>query len=1772
MLNATFPPLAMPLVVKPRVRVPQSTHSLASMNPHAKSAVIPSRHLPFLLVLICVSVLPTLGWADEREAEQSPQQSAEQDTETGAGKAEAIIPPVSYHEQITPIFRRNCFGCHQGAKQLGSYLMTNFTAMVRGGESENTAIVPGKPDDSFLMDQIRIVDGHAEMPKSPAKPLSAVEVELVSQWISQGAKDDSPAQLGPQYSAQQPPVYVGPPSLPSIDVSPDQKLIAVAGFHEVILIDADSYQTRARLVGMSPRIKTVRFSPDGKRLVAAGGTPAVSGELQVWSVDDATLTLSLPVTYDTLSGASWSPDGSMIAFGAADNTLRAVDAQTGEQVLFQGAHDDWVRDTAFTPDGKHVISVARDMTTKLTEVATERFIDNITSITPGALPGGLSSVVAHPTRNEIVVGGADGAAKVYRVFRETERKIGDDANLIRALPKMPGRIVSVAISPDGSRIAAAASLSGKSEVRVWKYDFDGTLPAEIKTILAKRVADRSADEKKKVSDYRGKPIDEVVKFTVQDAAVYAVGFAKDNSVFFAGDDGDVCHLDATGKLTKRFAAAKINSDARAAKLDFDAKKWTSDSKRTASSGDEPESLGAVSIDAATVKSIVVEPQTIQLDSPYAYAQIVVTSVGVDGATNDLTRQATFQVPDTAIVSPSGLVRPTGNGTGVITVSFGDHSSEIQFTASRILPVDEDESIGAVDFIRDVNPVLSRLGCNQGTCHGAQKGKNGFRLSLRGYDPVFDLRALTDDLSARRINPAQPNESIMLRKPLGLSPHQGGTLMSPGDPNHVILHRWIADGSQLDLKTKKVQRLEVFPVNPIVESTTAKQQVRVVAFYPDGSSRDVTQDAFIESGNTEVATAAVGGLLSSLRRGEAPILARYEGAYAATTLTVMGDRRGYKKVATESWDKIDDLVADKWDRVKVVPSQLCDDATFLRRVHLDLTGLPPSSDQVRAFLSDQEPTRTKRARVIDSLLGNDAYVDFWTNKWADLLQVNRKFLGVEGSTKFREWIRTAVAENRPYDQFSRQILTASGSNNDNPAASYYKVLREPDATMENTTHLFLGIRFNCNKCHDHPFERWTQDQYYEMSAFFAQVKLQNDPASGDRKVAGTAVEGAKPLFEKVVDGKGEIQHPKTNQDVVPGFPFPVAHKAPAKGSRREKLAQWMTDADNPYFAKSYVNRLWGYLMGVGLIEPIDDIRAGNPATNPELLDHLTTCFIESNFDTQEVLRKICNSRTYQLSVQTRPLNEDDTQNYAHALPRRLPAEVIYDSVHALTGSVSAIPGVPRGTRAAALSDSGVRLPDGFLQNLGRPARESACECERNSDLQLGPVMALISGPTIGTAISDPKNELEKLVRDLPDDAVLAEEIFLRALGRPPTPQELAAFSQMAGMIKANHIEIVDELEAAEQKWKQRRVVLENQRQEKLTSIEEKIAQRKEATKAERQKLAADRSKAIASATAALEKLQKNLGKKIDQISADFAKGSLEWVPLRPSVLTATNKAVMKPLSDRSILVSGNKDKAVYNLQFPTSLTNITGLRIEAIADDSLPSKGPGLPKNGNFVVTEVEVKVASADDPKKLAGVKIASAQADFMQQGFSIKQTFDGRTRDQKGWAVSGATGKTHWATFQFDKPIANENGGVVHVALHQFHNAADHRLGRFRISATTSQGEIPLSFSEEIAASLSTAKDQRSKADSDLLLGFVGGTDKAIVKAKADLAVANKPVPPDAVLVALQTRQKMLETPTPDDVQLVQLRTDAKQSTQQVANIRLTAAEDLTWALINSPAFLFNH
>lgn len=1674
---------------------------------------------------------------------------------------------VSYHRDVEPIFRAHCQGCHQGAKKGGEFMMTSHAALLLGGESAQVAVQPGEPDASYLVELITPAGGEAEMPQN-APPLSEQQIAKIREWIKQGAKDDSPPSP-PGYSPDNLPTYSRAPLTTTLDASSGGKWVATSGFHEVVILNAQTLVPSKRLVGLSERIESVRFSPDGLRLAVAGGSPGRFGEVQVWEVESGELLLSKQLGYDTIASVAWSPDGKLIAIGCSDNTLRAIKAADGEQVLHQGAHEDWLRACVFTPDGEHLLSAARDMTVKLTEVKTQRFVDNVTSITPGALRGGVNSLSMHPKRPEFLVGGADGTPKVYRVFRETERRIGDDANLVRRFPAMRGRVFATAISKDGNWLAAASTLDGASHVAIYPYSFDAKLPDDVKAAMAKRVSDRSASDKKLVEDYVANAPAVQAEVRFETASIYSLAFSNDSSSILAGgSDGVVRRISVSdGKVMDEVVPVEIDA-AELADSTADTLLKTADGMQAETAVVAGISKATSAFSASDVVGLDVQPAEIQFSDANGYVQLVVMARLAEGGVVDVTRTAKI-VGRGVTVSKTGLIRPSAagddNDSSSLSIAYAGQTVEL---ACRTIA---NESPSAIDFVSDVNPILSRLGCNSGTCHGSQKGKNGFQLSLRGYDPVGDIRALSDDLVSRRLNTAAPDASLMLLKPLGTVPHEGGVLLTRDSVYYSVLRKWIAEGAKLDTKSEKVASIEVFPKNPVIDREGAWQQFRIVATYPNGTRRDVSREAFIESGNSEVVVSHATGLVEALRRGEAPILARYEGAYAATTVTVMGDRTGFVWREPKVDGDIDRLVASKWQRMKILPSELCNDSEFLRRVYLDLTGLPPTSEELKAFLRSDQPQADKRSQKIDQLIGSKEFVDHWTNKWADLLQVNSKFLGKDGARAFRDWIREAVAENRPYDQFVREVLTASGSNKDNPAAAYYKILRDPDLMMENTTHLFLAVRFNCNKCHDHPFERWTQDQYYELAAYFAQTELKPDPASKGKKIGGTAVEGAKPLYELVGDADyGEMEHVRTGNVVPPAFPYDCDYSTDEDATRRQHLAAWMTSPDNQYFAKSYVNRLWGYLTGTGLMEPIDDIRAGNPPTNPALISHLTDRFVESGFDTESILREICNSRTYQLSVGSTKWNVDDTLNYSHAKARRLPAEVLFDSVYQVTGAISQIPGVAAGTRAAELPDVAIGLPDGFLNNLGRPVRESACECERSDGLQLGPIMALVSGPTVGKAISDPACAIPGLASGENSTAEMIREIYFRVLSRAATDEEVEAILGSEQQIELDHARLGTQLAERETWWKKQKAVLEEARLNALADTKKAVRERTEAIADQRTTAEAKRVDELKVAEAALSSYESDaLGVANQYLDKDRKRA--DWYPLAARKLESSNKAVLKRLSDRSILASGAKGKGSYTLEFDLGLSAIGGLRLEALPIDGIPGGGPGLPSNGNFVVTELEAFVAPRDAPDEKKKFELTTAAADFTQAGFNPKQVLDGNKTNQKGWAVSPSGGIVHWAVLGRAEPLQLTKPSVLTIVIHQNHNAADHRLGHFRISATQSAGELPLGFPEEFESARVTAAKSRDAKDLAPLISYLKKSDDNWLKLQQTVVAKKKPLPKDAEIVRLEARATMLGKETPDDSQLTRLRSDFAASQGQLKNKRLTLAQDLTWALINSPAFLFN-
>jgi hypothetical protein len=728
----------------------------------------------------------------------------------------------------------------------------------------------------------------------------------------------------------------------------------------------------------------------------------------------------------------------------------------------------------------------------------------------------------------------------------------------------------------------------------------------------------------------------------------------------------------------------------------------------------------------------------------------------DGAWFDLTRSAAVTVVGDAARVEAGFVEPVKDGRATVEISVGGLKASLPVTVAKAAEA------APVSFMLDVMPILGKSGCNSGTCHGGAKGRNGFKLSLRGYDPAFDHEQIVEELAGRRIDRREPSNSLILLKPTQGVAHEGRFLFAEDSRWYRLIRQWVAQGAGNDAETaKRTVRIEVLPASAALTGVGTEQQLLVLAHFPDGSTRDVTREAVYSSSVETVVTVTGDGLVKGIRKGEAAVLIRYEGQFAVAPAAVLVPSGEFRWTEPPANNVIDTLVYKKLQSIKVLPSELAGDADFLRRVYLDLIGVPPTPEEVRAFLADARDSKTKRAAVIDTLLERPEYADYWTLRWADVLQVNRKFLGEKGTWAFRNWIWRQVASDRPWNETAHDLITGVGGTLDSPSSAFYRIAREPGQAVENMTHLFLGIRFNCNKCHDHPFERWTLGDYYQLAAYFAQVGIKKSARRDDEVV-----------YEKR-DG-GEVTHPKTNQRMEPRFPFThagVNAKAAPAGTRRDQLAAWVTSKENPYFAKSMANRLWSYLTGRGIIEPADDIRAGNPASNAELLDALTQEFLRNGMRVKPMLRMICNSRVYQLSIVPNGTNADDFENFSRARPRRLSAEQLLDSVRVATGTRNTFTELPAGFRAAQLPDPTAGAGLGFLEQFGRPVRESPCECERRNEMSLGQALTLVNGPTISNAIAEPTGRIAVLFRNKAEDAKVVEEIYLAALSRPPSREEM-----------------------------------------------------------------------------------------------------------------------------------------------------------------------------------------------------------------------------------------------------------------------------------------------------------------------------------------------------------------------------------------------------------------
>ncbi len=765
---------------------------------------------------------------------------------------------------------------------------------------------------------------------------------------------------------------------------------------------------------------------------------------------------------------------------------------------------------------------------------------------------------------------------------------------------------------------------------------------------------------------------------------------------------------------------------------------------------------------AEVAALSVHPSEVKLKGLDDSAQLVVTGK-LAAREQDLTGDVKYEVSNPAVarVTTAGRIIPLANGTAEITAVYGDKRAKVLLTTASCdvnLPI---------NFTNQVVPIFTKLGCNSGGCHGKSGGQNGFALSLLGFVPELDYTSLVKEARGRRLLPSAPEHSLLLLKATGTMAHAGGKRMEVGSDEYKLIRRWIAAGTPFGKPTDpSVTRITVFPEHRILTRNN-RQQFAVYAHYSDGSVQDVTPRAQYESNEGEIAIVDGAGLVRTLEMsGEAAIMARYQGNVAVFRATVpLGARTPDYKFEPKT--VVDGFTRKKWQELGIVPSDLCSDEQFIRRVSLDLTGTLPTPAQVKAFLADPAPD--KRDRLVDRLLETPEYSYYFANKWADVLRVKRRNeqIRARGTFAFHSWIRESIARDKPYDQFAREILAATGDESQSPPTVWYKELTNPENFVDDTAQVFLGLRMACAQCHHHPYEKWSQDDYWGLAAFFGRLgrKIVQQPGGFVNQQAQIQV-----IFNRP---SGAVINKRTSKpaEITPldGEPMKVA----ADEDPRHKLVDWMVSPKNAYFARAVANRYWAHFFGRGIVDPLDDMRVTNPPSNPELLDALAQELVRSKYSLKHLIKVIVKSRTYQLSAVPNEFNKHDKQAFARFYPRRMSAEVLYDAVNQVAHADPAFGGLP-GDRYSPRR--AIMLPDEsfasyFLDVFGRPQRISACECERVTDANLAQALHLLNSQEVQGKLAATGGRADQMAKDPRPHREKVEELFLWALGRRPTQEQM-----------------------------------------------------------------------------------------------------------------------------------------------------------------------------------------------------------------------------------------------------------------------------------------------------------------------------------------------------------------------------------------------------------------
>jgi hypothetical protein len=763
---------------------------------------------------------------------------------------------------------------------------------------------------------------------------------------------------------------------------------------------------------------------------------------------------------------------------------------------------------------------------------------------------------------------------------------------------------------------------------------------------------------------------------------------------------------------------------------------------------EPASLptGGAAGSAAPV-AIRVYPPNIHLTTARDRQTVIVQSVFADGITEDVTQQASLTLADEKLARlDANCVYPVADGATELKVEFAGHSAVLP------LVVKDAATDVPISFRLDVMPVFMRAGCNTGSCHGAARGKDGFMLSLFGYDPDGDHFRLTRQVPGRRINLAIPVESLLLQKSVGAVPHTGGKRFELDSPYGRTLLRWHEAGAPNDSgQVPSVTKVEIFPEDAVLNGQEATQRMIVRAHYSDGTDRDVTSLAAFLSNNDNSAPISSEGLVTAANGGEAFIMARFETHTVGSHFIVVPKGLQFQWNGAEELNYIDQHVHAKLRKLRINPSPVCSDEAYLRRATLDIIGTLPTAEEYQRFIADTDPT--KRAKLVDELLDRKEFVELWVMKWAELLMIRTtQQIAYKPMLRYYNWLQDKLANNVPIDQMVQELLGASGGTFENAATNYYQMETDPLKVSENVAQVFMGMRIQCAQCHNHPFDRWTMDDYYSFASFFSQIgrKQGEDPR------------------ETIVfnSGGGDVKHPVGGRVMSPKFLGGDVPDVNGK-DRRVVMAQWLASKDNPYFAPNLVNIVWNHFFGKGIINEVDDVRVSNPPINAELLDAMAARFTESNYDFKQLVRDICTSRTYQLSTATNETNEKDERNFSHASLRRIRSEILLDAITQVSDTKNKFAGLPLGARAVQISNGNTSTY--FLTTFGRATRGSVCACEVKIEPNLSQALHLLNGETVAGKIVEGKLIERRLAEGKKPEEII-EELYIRCLTRRPTETE------------------------------------------------------------------------------------------------------------------------------------------------------------------------------------------------------------------------------------------------------------------------------------------------------------------------------------------------------------------------------------------------------------------